>query len=464
MIPLTLSEIAHIVHGTVHDASANSVVVDGPVVVDSREVSPGGLFAAFRGVRADGHEFAELAMRSGAAGVLAARPVGVPSVVVSDVQTALGQLASEIVRRLSGVRVIGVTGSSGKTSTKDLLTHERGRIGPTVATQGTLNNEIGLPLTVLRADDATRNLVLEMGAQAKGDIAYLAELAKPSVGVVLNVGSAHLGEFGDRDTIAATKRELVEALGEECLAVLNADDARVATMASWTRARVVSFGEAPGADVRAEDVQVDPQGRARFTMVVRGRSIRLRLSLHGEHHVSNALAAAAVGVELGGGLTQIAAALEEARPLSAARMEVSVRDDGVNIINDAFNANPESMRTALRALAVMGNGRRTWAVLGQMAELGEASCIEHEAVGHLLADLRISRLIAVGDSDAAAMAAKAREHSIVTSTELVPDRSTAWDHLREHLRPGDVVLVKASHSAGLQEMADWLRMGARPPR
>lgn len=289
--------------------------------------------------------------------VLAARPVGVPAIVVDDVVAALGALARAAVERL-GTTVVALTGSAGKTSTKDLIAQILERKAPTVWTPGSLNNEIGLPLTALRATAETRHLVLEMGARGIGHIEYLAGLTPPRIGLVLNVGSAHIGEFGSREAIAQAKGELVEVLPEDGAAVLNADDPLVRAMASRTKARVILFGEAPDADVRGENVRLTDDGRPAFALHTPTGCSDVTLRLYGEHHVSNALAAAAVAHELGMSVTEIADALSGAGTLSRWRMEVTERPDGVTVVNDAYNANPESMKAALRALAAMGKARQ----------------------------------------------------------------------------------------------------------
>ena len=348
MIPLTLAEVAQATGGTLYDAPDPRLPVTGPVVHDSRQVEPGALFAAVVGERVDGHDYAAAAVDRGAVAVLAARPVGVPAVVVDDVVRALGRLARAVTDRAAGTTVVGLTGSAGKTGTKDLIAQLLGRIGSTVFTQGSFNNELGLPLTALRVAPDTRFLVLEMGARGKGHIAELTEITPPRIGAVLNIGAAHLGEFGSREGTAEAKGELVEALPPEGTAVLNADDPLVRTMAARTRARVVWFGESEQADVRAEDVRLDRAGRPAFTLVARGGSAPVALRLYGEHQVSNALAAAAVALECGLDVAAAADALSGARSLSRWRMELTDRPDGVTVINDAYNANPDSMRAPCR--------------------------------------------------------------------------------------------------------------------
>jgi UDP-N-acetylmuramoyl-tripeptide--D-alanyl-D-alanine ligase len=461
VIPLTLAEVARAVGGSTHDIPDSDLRITGPVVQDSREVVPGALFVAFAGERADGHDYAARAVADGAVVVLAARPVGVPAIVVDDVQTALGALAQYVIERL-GATVVALTGSAGKTSTKDLIAQLLQKVAPTVWTPGSLNNEIGLPLTALRADQDTRHLVLEMGARGIGHIRYLTGLTPPRIGLVLNVGSAHIGEFGGREQIARAKGELVEALpgaAEGGVAVLNADDPLVCAMRTRTAARVVLFGESEEADVRAENVRLNDRGQASFSLRTPTGCADVTLRLYGEHHVSNALAAAAVACELGMPVGEIASALSVAGSLSHWRMEVTERPDGVTVVNDAYNANPESMRAALRALAAMGRpaqarGGRTWAVLGMMAELGEQSLTEHDAVGRLAVRLNVSKLVAVGGTEAAWLQMGAyNEGSWGEESVHVSDAEAAIDLLRSELRPGDVVLVKASRSVGLESVA-----------
>ncbi|MGK5631204.1 UDP-N-acetylmuramoyl-tripeptide--D-alanyl-D-alanine ligase [Streptomyces sp. URMC 123] len=464
MIPLSLAEITEIVSGRAHDIPDPGQRVTGPVVIDSREVRPGGLFAAFAGERADGHDYARQAVAAGAVAVLAARPVGVPAIVVDDVVAALGALARAVVERL-GATVVALTGSAGKTSTKDLIAQLLERRGPTVWPPGSFNNEIGLPLTALRADEGTRHLVLEMGARGVGHIRYLTELTPPTIGVVLNVGTAHIGEFGGRERIALAKGELVETLPADGIAVLNADDPYVRAMEKRTRARTVFFGESEEADIRAEDVRLTATGQPSFTLRTPTGCGAVTLRLYGEHHVSNALAAAAVAHETGMSVDEIATALSEAGQLSRWRMEVTERSDGVTVVNDAYNANPDSTRAALRALVAMGEasrarGGRTWAVLGRMAELGEESLAEHDAVGRLAVRLNVSKLVAVGGREAAWLDMGAKnEGSWGEESVHVSDAQAAIDLLRRELRPGDVVLVKASRAEGLERVAQALLDG-----
>ena len=460
MIPLRLSEIARITGGQIHDATGSSgadPLVDGPVVTDSREASAGSLYVARIGEAMDGHQFVAGARDLGAVAALTSQPVGdLPCVVVADVQAAFVSLASALIERNAHVLVIAVTGSSGKTSTKDLLLSVLQRHGETVANVGSLNSEVGVPLTVCRITSTTSYLVLEMGARAIGHLDYLTRMAPPQIGVVLNVGTAHVGEFGSQEAIGTAKAELVQALPATGFAVLNADDPIVSAMASQTLAHVIPVGESALAAVRAVNISLDPQGRASFTLVTDQGSTPVALGLCGEHHVGNALAVAAVALVVGMRLQDVATALGEARPLSRWRMEVHERADGVTIVNDAYNANPDSMRAALKTLAIMGKGRRTWAVLGEMRELGTGSITEHEALGRLAVRLDVSRVVAVGERTQPIQSGAQRKGSKGEGSIWVPDIEAAYELLRQELAPGDVVLIKSSHDAGLRWLGDRL--------
>ena len=470
MIPLSLARIAQVTGGRLHgDPDA---VVSGEVVIDSRRVAPGGLFAAVAGERSDGHDFAAAAVAAGATAVLATRPVPVPSVLVADVPAALAALARFVVDALPAARIAGITGSSGKTSTKDLAAQLTERLGPTIAPAGSYNNEFGHPLTVLRADASTRYLVLELSARGIGHIAHLCRIAPPRYGVVLNVGHAHAGEFGGLDQVARAKGELAEALPVDGTAILNAGDPRVLAMAARTQARVVTFGpEDSGACVRAADVRLDDLGRPSFTLLTPEGPAPVTLRLHGAHNVPNALAAAALARELGLSLDAIADGLSAAVARSRWRMEVHQRADGVTVINDAYNANPESVRAAIDALAHLaqchlGQGGRGFAVLGHMAELGDSSRASHEDIGEYAARVGgsgLAGLIAVGEEAAPLLAGARRVPSWPGEAVAVPDGAAALDVLANRLKPGDVVLVKASRAAQLEGVAAEL-LSAGDPR
>ncbi|HZR48888.1 MAG TPA: UDP-N-acetylmuramoyl-tripeptide--D-alanyl-D-alanine ligase [Streptosporangiaceae bacterium] len=493
MIPLTLGEIARVTAGTLRaDAAA---VVSGDVVIDSRKVVPSGLFCAVPGERVDGHDFATAAIAAGATAVLGTREIpDVPMIMVGDVAVALGKLARHVVDSLPSVTIAGITGSSGKTSVKDLAAQLIERLGPTIAPAGSFNNEYGLPLTVLRAGSGTRYLVLEMSARGVGHIAYLCGIAPPRYGAVLNVGRAHAGEFGSMETVARAKGELVEALPADGVAILNAADPRVAAMAVRTRARVITFAAPPPtsptptasptppaptasptppapsvsiaqlsplervnpheqADIRAADVRLDELGRPSFILLTPEGHAPVTLRLHGAHHVPNALAAAALARELGLGLGDIADGLSSAVPRSRWRMEVATRADGVIVINDAYNANPESVRAALDALAHLARDGRAFAVLGHMAELGDSSRASHEEIGEHAAAAGVAGLIAVGAEARPILDGARRSGQWRGEALAVPDGASALTILRDRLKPGDVVLVKASRAAGLEGVA-----------
>ncbi|WP_320067068.1 UDP-N-acetylmuramoyl-tripeptide--D-alanyl-D-alanine ligase [Micromonospora sp. RTGN7] len=459
MIPLTLAEVAEAVGGRLLVADPDARVT-GPVEFDSRKVSAGTLFVAFPGEKVDGHDYAATAVSAGAVAVLGTRELpGVPMVLVADALDALGALARAVVDRLPELTVIGLTGSSGKTSTKDLIAQLTVRLGPTVAPPGSFNNELGHPWTALRAGPETRFLVLEKGARGVGHVRYLCEVAPPRISVVLNVGVAHLGEFGSVENIALAKGELVESLPADGLAVLNADDPLVDAMADRTSARVVRYGEAAHADVRAGDVTLDGRGRASYTLITPEGSAAVRLRLSGRHQVSNSLAAAAVARELGMPLTELAAALGELGLVSTRRMDVFERPDGVTVIDDSYNANPASVAVALRALAGMRGAGRTVAVLGYLAELGAYERDGHLEVGRLAAELGVDRLLVVGEPAAPIHEGATAVENWGGESVLLTDQAAAVEVLRGELRPGDVVLVKGSRYR-TWEVADALRADA----
>lgn len=443
MIPLGLEEIATVVGGVVEGDRA--VTVTAPAVLDGRQAEPGGLFVAFAGEHVDGHDYADQAGRAGAVAVLGSRRTALPTVVVEDTQAALQTLASHVVAGLrDGLTVVGVTGSQGKTSTKDLLAAVLASLSPTLATAGSLNNELGVPLTMLRADTTTRFLVLEMGARHVGHIAKFADLVAPDIAVVLNIGRAHLGKFGSRAAIAKAKGELVQGLAPGGTAVLNADDPRVVAMRAFTDGPVRTFGQAEHADVRVNDLALDRLARPSFVLRTADASARVTLPLLGAHQALNASAAAAAGLAAGVPLDVAAAALATAS-LSKWRLEVCDLANGATLLNDSYNAHPESTLAGLDTLAAT-QGERRIAVLGEMLELGDHSEAEHRAIGEYAA-ARADVVVSVGDT-ARAIADGAGERAVSLS-----DNDAAVDWLRGHLAAGDVVLVKASRGARLDEVA-----------
>ena len=452
MIPLSVGQIAGITGAKADRVADPAALVTGPVIVDSRQAVPGSLFAALPGERADGHDFAPAAVAAGAVVVLATRPAGGPALIVDDVPAALASLARAVLDRIGDLVVVGITGSSGKTTTKDLAAQLIETLGPTVSPRNSYNNEIGLPLTVLRVTGQTRYLIAEFSARAPGDIARLCAVAPPRLGAVLCVGHAHAGEFGSIEDVARAKAELPEALPPDGVALLNADDPRVLAMAGRTAARVVTFGRAAAAAVRADDVTVDEAGLA-FTLVTGEASAPVRLRLHGAHNVSNALAAAAVARELGISVAAIAAGLSAAVARSRWRMEFTERPDGVTVINDAYNANPEAMRAALGTLAVLARSRRAFAVLGYMTELGGQAREFHEQAGLLAAEAGLAGLIVVGDDAAPILSGARAHHSWHGELLAVPDAAAAVRAMQQRLRRGDVVLVKGSRAVRMERVA-----------
>lgn len=462
MIALSLSEIAAATGGVIHGAqSGPEPVVTGAVVTDSREAEPGSLYVARIGESMDGHQFVAGARDKGAVAALTSRVVDeLPCVVVDDVQAAFVAISRAVLDRAPDLTVIGITGSSGKTSTKDLLGTVLGVAAPTIAPVGSYNSEVGVPLTVTRVTDETKFLVVEMGARGIGHIDYLTRIAPPSIGIVLNVGTAHVGEFGSREAIATAKAELVEALPSDGVAILNADDPVVRAMSSRTRARVVLVGEAGDATVRAEDISVGADGRATFHAVTPVGEATIALRLVGRHHVGNALAVLAAALECGIPLASAATSIAEAGIVSRWRMEVTERADGVTIVNDAYNANPDSMRAALAALESMGEGRRTWAVLGSMLELGDESDSDHADVGAEAQRRGVDELVVVGET--------ARPMANIAPTEgtrirWVADADAAQALLAAEVTSPDVVLFKSSRDAGLRWLGDTLTMPPEAP-
>ena len=459
MRPRTLSEVAAAVGGRLAGGEARVT----SVTVDSRDVPPGALYVALRGERADGHDHVGDAFAAGAVAAMVERevPDAVPAVVVEDSGRALLDLAADERGSLSA-RVVGITGSTGKTCTKDLTAAVLGARYGVRASPASFNNEVGLPLTILGADDRTEALVCEMGSRGVGHIAMLCEVARPHLGIVTNVGVAHFELFGSRENIARSKGELVEALPSDGCAVLNADDPVVRTYGARSRARVLTFGTSPDADVRAADVELDDEGRASFTILSGRERERVELSVPGEHMVANALAAAACGTALDVTLAECAAALKGAR-VSAWRMETFTTAGGVRVINDAYNANPTSMAAALQSARWLARSSRLVAVLGHMAELGSISVEEHDGVGSLVARMEVDRLITVGEPAREIERAAVREGLSLRDAANHATVDDALADLLAHVRPGDVVLIKASRVAGLERLADALRSGATDP-
>ncbi|MFJ3383292.1 MULTISPECIES: UDP-N-acetylmuramoyl-tripeptide--D-alanyl-D-alanine ligase [unclassified Curtobacterium] len=493
MIALTLAEIAAAIDGELVRGAAETVV-DGSVETDSRLVGAGSVFFALLGEETDGHRFVPSAATAGAALVVTEHETELPDgtataqIVVADGYAALAALAHEVVARVRAssaertaadgspapLRVVGITGSNGKTSTKNMLRTILAAHGETVAPEGSFNNHVGAPVSMLRITHDTRYLVVEMGASGVGHIAKLVRIAEPDTGVVLKVGLAHAGEFGGIEATQRAKSEMVTDLPASATAILNVDDDRVAAMRGLTAAHVVGFGTSDDADYRLSGVSTDRDG-TRFTLTappVRSETdhempggsaqvaetVDVRLAILGEHHAMNATAALAVAHRWGVPLADGAAALASMTRAERWRMELlQGGPDGVTVINDAYNASPDSMSAALRTLAqIVRPGERTIAVLGEMAELGEFSVEEHDRIGRLVVRLGIGQLVVVGRGAMPIHQAATLEGSWDGESVFIEDVDDAVHALQEMVRPGDVVLVKSSKSAGLRFLGDRL--------
>jgi UDP-N-acetylmuramoyl-tripeptide--D-alanyl-D-alanine ligase len=446
MITLTAGEIALLVGGEL--LCDRDLLISKAPVFDSRLATPGCFFLALKGEKADGHEFAADAYRNGAMFSLTSQRIDGPCIVVKDVLEALSILAAFVRKRLDKLVVIGITGSQGKTSTKDLLTHMLGAVGPTVAPAGSFNNDLGLPITLLQCDDRTRFCILEMGARHMGDIARLCEIAKPNIGVVLTVGTAHIGEFGSREVIAQTKGELIASLDKDGIAILGTYDEVTPKMASLHQGQVILFGEKADIQVRAADVEMR-EGRPHFDLVTPAGRDAVGMRAVGAHQVANALAVAAVGTALALPLELIASSLSTAEISSKWRMELHESAD-LLIINDAYNANPESMSAAMRALVLFAQerGGSAWAFVGKMNELGQTQAPQSAAIGALAVELGIDHLVEIN----------APEYGEPVGAMVIHQRPTIESALDlvDYFAPGDVVLVKASRSQGFEVLAESL--------
>ncbi len=459
MIQMRLSEIATAVGGQLF---GDDQLVTSSVETDSRLISTGGLFVAKPGEVTDGHLFIAEAQRAGAIGAIVERRIAdaqVSQILVRDSVQALGELAKHVLelhRRDHQISVIGVTGSNGKTSTKNMLREVLSKFGETVAPIESFNNEVGAPISILKISPSTRFLVVELGADGLGSIDYLAKICNPDIGVVLKVGLAHVGEFGDIETTFKIKSELANSLQTGTRVLLNADDSYVARMSESTKAQVHWFGTNAESEIRAEDISVTLDGTS-FTFTCKDFSARVKLRILGEHQVMNALAALGVASLLGLDLKVAVAALEAMQLAERWRMQLLPGPKGSIVINDAYNASPDSMKAALQTLATIGRqGHRTIAVLGEMAELGRYSVEEHDAIGRLAVRLNIDEVVVVGEGAKLIHMGASQEGSWDGESKFFASISDALQHLRGLLGVGDVVLVKSSNSAGLRALGDAL--------
>lgn len=444
MITLTAGEIGLLLGGEIY--CDKDLLVSKAPVFDSRKATPGCIFLALKGEVADGHDFAADAYRAGAMFSITTRRIDGPCIVVKDVIEAVSILAAFVRKRLTNLKVIGITGSQGKTSTKDLLSHMLSNVGPTVAPKGSFNNDLGLPITLLECDEHTQFCILEMGARHKGDIARLCEIAQHDIGVVLTVGTAHLGEFGSVEGIAETKSEIIQTLRADGIAILGTYDKYTPAMASLHSGRVINFGN--GCEVRAAEIEIR-EGRPHFELVTPAGRDAVGMRIVGEHHIANALAAAAVGTALDLPIEVIASSLSTADNSSKWRMEIHDLF-GLLLINDAYNANPESMTAALRSLVLFAQerGGESWAFLGKMHELGESSAQRHAAIGTLAEEIGIDHLVAIGAPEYGASQGQMIVHHYASIDECLS--------MTDHFSAGDVVLVKASRSEGFEVLAEKL--------
>lgn len=446
MIKLSAREISLIVNGTLH-GDENIMVTQAPVF-DSRQAKAGSLFLALVGENSDGHNYCSDAFANGAVLALTTKVVAGPCVVVADVMQAIADLAKFVRVQLNDLTVIGITGSQGKTTTKDLLNYILSSVGETIAPKGSFNNELGVPLTILECNEKTKFCILEMGARHIGDISVLCEIAKPKIGAVLKVGNAHIGEFGSREAIALAKSELVTSLTSGGIAILGTYDQFTPAMKVAEGVEVLTFGERSDCNVRAADVEIR-EGRPHFDLVTKSGRAAVGMRLVGLHQIPNALAAAAISSALGLSVDQIAGALSMAELTSKWRMEI-FELNGRLMINDSYNANPESMAAALRTLALFAQerGGSSWAVLGKMHELGPSENADHVAIGKLVSDLGIDQLLTVSmpaygqgvSSDSETTVHEFNEKSSVVS-------------LLNQMQSGDVLMVKASRAEHFEEIA-----------
>lgn len=461
MIKLSVAEIASAINATVHGDA--TVVVFGSVETDSRLVSAGALFVAKPGEVTDGHEFAQQAIAAGAVAVVVERLIenlAAPQILVKDSVLALGSLAEFVlteIRKSTNLKVIGITGSNGKTTTKNMLNAILSKVAETIAPIESYNNEVGAPYSILQTSESTKFLVVELGAGGVGSIKYLTDISKPDLGVILKVGLAHVGEFGGIEITAKIKGELAQGMPAGSTLILNADDGYVAEMAKDTKAKPIWFGTSSEAGYRASDQSLTIDG-TKFTLHwPDGVTSKVNLQILGEHHVMNALAAAAVADQLGVSRDLIVKTLDEMPLAERWRMQVLNRADGVTVINDAYNASPDSTKAALQTLAQLGrSGRRTIAILGEMAELGSQSREQHDAIGRIVVRLNIDQLIVVGQGAKLIHMGAEQEGSWAGESKFFESIDEALAHVRGMLMAGDLVLVKSSKSANLRHLGDDL--------
>jgi len=461
MIAISLQEISEAIGAKL--ISDGTVVISGSVETDSRLIKAGSLFVAKPGEVTDGHEFVSSAIANGAVALIVEHEVTstVPQLVVKDSVHALGLLAKHVVAKvkaLGQLKVIGVTGSNGKTTTKNMLREVLSTKGKTIAPEESFNNEVGAPYSMLKIDEQTKFLVVEMGAGGPGTIKYLAQMCEPDIGIELKVGLAHAGEFGGIEATENIKAELVEELAPTGIALLNFDDERVMNMATRTKAKALTFGLGQDSDYSASDVAISLSGTSFGFSAPDGTKSKVNLHILGEHHVYNALAALATGEILGVDRKEAIQAIESMKLAEKWRMELGVAESGLTVINDAYNASPDSMRAALQTLAQLGriSGKKTVAVMGEMAELGEFSAHEHDAIGRIAVRLNLGQVVVVGKAAKLIHMGASQEGSWDGESQYFDEISNALAYLREMLTGDEIVLVKSSKSANLRFLGDDL--------
>jgi len=452
MISLAASKIAEIVEGKLY---GEDISVTAAPVFNSTQATAGSIFLALKGPARDGHDFVSDAFAHGAVLAFTTSQVSQRCIVVDDVTKALGMLAAFVRDELKNLKVIAITGSQGKTTTKDLLSHLLSSQGSTVAPQGNFNNEIGAPLTILECTQQTKFCIVEMGARHIGDIAALCQMAKPDIGVVLKVGRAHVGEFGSQEAIAKAKSEMISSLQPTSLAILGGYDEFTPKMAALHKGKTVVFGEKSSFEVRATDIEVR-EGRAHFDLVTPQGRAAVGLQVVGLHQIANALAVAAIAEGLGFNLDLIAQSLSMAKISSKWRMEIH-EFDGKVLINDCYNASPESMEAALRSLILFAQerGGEAWAFLGKMHELGESSASDHARVGTLAQELGVDHLVCIGAPEYARDIVVKDEAAESMSIHYCADIEQAQS-LSLIINAGDVALIKASRSEHLELLSDYI--------
>ena len=467
MIPMSFGEIASAIDGKLSQLSAEQIF-SGDIATDSRSVKPGDLFIAIKGLNYDGHDYLAQVMQQGAVAVVVGKPIeNIPHILVTEKSAAdelfsqstiwaLAKLAKYVHKNLNQLTTIAITGSSGKTTTKDLISQLGNLLGDTVFAQESANNEIGVPLTILRCTEETKVLVLEMGARRMGNIKYLVDIAKPDMSVITHIGSAHVEIFGSIENLTQTKSEIIKSLTKEDFAILNSDDPKTSIIKSSTKAQVFLFGIENQADLWATDIDYNQRGCASFTLNYKDQKAKVQLQLVGGHNISNALAAAAPFLIKGIDLSTVAKSLNECKSLSKWRMQEISASRDVLIINDAYNANPESTQAALRGLRQVAKDRRKIAILGEMKELGELSESAHQQIGSYAAELGIDHLLVVGAGAKAAVAAAKSVIEWTGQATFHEDIDALMIYAKELITSHDVVLVKASRSIGLEAVVDQL--------